>query len=390
MENKKIYCDHIAAKPLLPEVIEAVNDCQKNIYGNPSSLHDFGQAAKKKLDEARSQIATLISAQPEEIIFTASGSEANSLALKGIANAYANKGKHIVTSVIEHFSVLHPLKALEKEGFKITQIPVDKNGLVDLSKLKEAITNETILVSIMLAHSEVGTIEPIKEINKIVKEKNKNAILHTDAISAVGNIPVSVTDLGIDALSFSGNQFCGPLGAAGLFLRKGVRLIPQIEGGIQESGKRAGTENLPAIVGLGKAAEVARNDLSVRAEKLTNLSKKLINGLKEKIDNIYPTGDTENRLPGHASFCVEFIEGEGMLLFLNAEGIAVASGSACTSLALKASHVLLAMGVDAALAQGSIVFSLGIENTEEDIDYIIEKFQPIIKRLREMSPLYNK
>ncbi len=387
MAERKIYCDHIGGKPVLPEVIAAIADCQRNITGNPQALHDQGHQARAKLDLARQQVAALVGATPEEIIFTASGSEANVLALKGIAKAYMTKGKHMITSAVEHFSVLHPIRSLEKEGFEVTSIPVDKEGVVDLQKLSVAIRTDTILVSIMAANSEVGTIQPLAEISKIVKAKG--VLLHTDAVAAAGNIPINVAELRVDALSLAGNSFYGPLGTGALYLKKSTRLIPQIEGGVQENGKRAGTENLASIVGMGVAAAIAREQLLPRQDRVNALRDRLIKGLLEKIPKLYLTGSATKRLPGHASFCVEFIEGEGMLLFLNAEGVAVASGSACTSLALKASHVLLAMGVDAALAQGSIVFSLGIDNNEADIEYIIEKFPPIIARLREMSPLYK-
>lgn len=385
---RRVYLDHIAATPLHPLVLEAMLPHLKGNFGNPQSLHSIGQEASIAIEEARERVARLIRARPEEILFTSSGSESNNFALKGLALAQRDRGTHIVLSAIEHQSILHSAKNLEKFGFTRSLVPVDKWGLVDPEEVRKAMTEKTMLVSIMLANSEVGTIEPIREIAEICR--SQDVLFHTDAVAAVGNIPVDVSDLGIDALSLSGSQFYGPKGNAALFLRKGARILPFIDGGIQEGGRRAGTEDVAGIVGLGKAAEIAEKEMGSRTEEIEPLRNKLIERLPQKVDHVILTGHPEKRLPHHASFCIEFIEGEAMLLNLDMQGIAASSGSACTSRALKASHVLLAMGIDHALAQGSLVFSLIDETTSEDIDYLLEVFPPIIERLREMSPLYTK
>ena len=385
---RKVYLDHAATTPLHPEVFEAMLPYLRENFGNPSSLHDFGAATKNAIEEAREKVAELINANPNEIIFTSGGTEANNFALKGIAFANRHKGSHIIVSQIEHYSVMNSARVLDRMGFNVTYMPVDKYGLVDPQRIAKAITKETILVSIMHANSEVGTIEPIEEIAKITKEKG--IYFHTDAVATVGTIPVDVAKLGVDLLSLSANQFYGPKGVGALFVRRGVRIMPFMHGGIQEDGFRAGTENVPGIVGLGKAAEIAKRDLQDRINHLLPLRDRLMKGLSEKIGGIHLTGHPINRLPSHVSVCVEYIEGESMLLLLNMNGIAASSGSACTSRALKASHVLVAMGVPHILAQGSLVFTLGYENTEEDIDYVLEVLPPIVQRLREISPLYGK
>ncbi len=385
---RRVYLDHIASTPVHPEVIEEMYPHLKANYGNPQSLHSVGQEALKAIEEARERVARLISAQPEEIYFTSSGSESNNFALKGFALALQSRGKHIIYSAVEHQSILHSARYLEKMGHTFTIIPVDKQGLIDPENIKEAITPETVLVSVMLANGEVGTIEPVTEIAAVCREKE--VLFHTDAVDAVGNIPVDVKNLGVDALSLAANQFYGPSGAAALYIRKGTRIMPFIDGGIQEKGRRAGTENVAGIVGLGKAAEIAGKKLEERVKKMSSLRDVLIQTLPRSVDHVMLTGHPEKRLPHHASFCIEFIEGEAMLLNLDMQGIAAASGSACTSRALKASHVLLAMGIDHALAQGSVVFSLIEENSEKDIQYLLEIFPPIIERLRQMSPLYTQ
>lgn len=385
---RRVYLDHIAATPLDPQVLQAMLPYLGEKYGNPQSLHSIGQEALQAVEEARSQVAGLIGADESEIFFTASGSEANNFAIKGIALARREKGSHIVLSAIEHQSVLHSAKFLEKLGFSSTLVPADKHGLVDPENVKKAIKKETILVSVMLANSEVGTVEPLAEIAGVCR--SLGVPLHTDAVAAVGNIPVEIKDLGVDALSLAADQFYGPKGSGALFIKKGTRILPLIDGGIQEGGRRAGTENVAGIIGLGKTAQVAKAKLPERMEKMKPLRDRLIDLLPQRVEHVVLTGHREKRLPHHASFCVEFIEGEAMLLNLDMKGIAASSGSACTSRALKASHVLLAMGIDHALAQGSLVFSL-IENTAaEDIDYLLSVFPPIIERLRKMSPLYTK
>ena len=385
---KRIYFDAIAGTPVYPEVWKEMEPFIKNEFGNPQSLHSFGESARNAIEKARERIAKLIGAKKEEIYFTSSGSEANNFAIKGLAFAYQNKGKHIILSSIEHQSILNSAKFLEKFGFKFSYIPVDKYGLVNPEDLKKLINKDTILVSIMWANSEVGTVQPIEEIAKICHERG--VLFHTDAVAAIGYLPIDVSEVSIDCMSLSAVQMYGPKGVGALYLKKGTRIIPLIHGGIQEEGKRAGTENVAGIVGFGKAAELALKKMNDRNKKLLSLRNKIIKEFPEKVSDVYLTGHPEKRLPYHSSFCVEYIEGEAMLLSLNIKGIAASSGSACTSRALKASHVLLAMGYSHALAQGSIVFSFIEENKEEDIDYLLEIFPPIIKRLREMSPLYNK
>jgi len=380
---RKCYFDHVATNPLDMRVFDAMMPYFKEDFGNPLSLYESGSKAKEAIENARAQVASLINSKPSEIIFTASGAEANNFALRGIALARQNEGKHMIVTRVEHHSILNSARFLEKVGFVVTFLPVDKHGIVDPDAVKKSITKETTLISVTHASSEVGTIEPIKEIGKIAKERG--IIFHTDAVAAVGNIPVDVKDLGVDLLSMAAHQFYGPKGAAALYVREGMRIVPLIYGGIQESGRRAGTENVPAIVGMGKAAELAKNEMAERTGQAKKLRDKLIQGASE-IENVFLTGHPENRLPAHASFTVEFIEGEAMLLLLAAKGVYAASGSACSSKALKASPVLLSMGVPSNLAQGSIVFTFGKDNTEEDIDYLLSEFPQVIKRLREMSP----
>jgi len=383
---RRVYFDHIASTPVFPQVMEAMLPYLNEFYGNPQSLHSFGQETASAIESAREKVAQLIEAETEEVFFTSSGTESNNFAIKGMALAQRTKGKNIVMSAVEHQSVLHSMKSLEKSGFSVTEVPVDQFGLVDPEDVRKAITPETILVSVLLANGEVGTIEPVAAVAKVCQEQG--VLCHTDAVDAVGNIPVSVKSLGVDALSLAANQFYGPTGSAALFLKKGTRCLPQIDGGIQESGKRAGSENIAGIVGLGTAAELAKKELGVWADKVRPLRDTIIQHMEQEMEHVILTGHPTNRLPHHASFCVKFVEGEAMLLNLDMKGIAAASGSACTSRALKASHVLLAMGLDHATAQGSLVFSLVEKNTTDDIDYLFEVFPEIIERLRQMSPLY--
>lgn len=384
---RKVYLDHAATTPVHPKVVEAMMPYFTEKFGNPSNLHDVGREAKNAVEDARIKTAALINARPEEVFFTSSGAESNNFALRGLAQANSQKGKHIIVSQIEHFSVLHPAKTLEKSGFTVTYLPVDKQGMIDPADVAKAITNETILVSIMHANNEIGTIEPIEEISKITREKG--VIFHTDAVATAGWIPVDVKQLGVDALSLSGHQFYGPKGAAALFTRKGLRIKPQIEGGIQEDGRRAGTENVPALVGLGKAAEIAASDLDRRMLHVRSLRDILQDGLVKNISDLVINGHPEKRLPHNLNVSMWYVEGESMLLFLNMDGIYVSSGSACTSRSLKASHVLTCIGTDAAVANGTLLMTLGMGNSGEDIKYVIEKLPPIVQRLREMSPLYE-
>ncbi len=379
----KIYMDHVATNPLHPEVLDAMMPFFKENYGNPLSLYEPGIKAREALEAARSGTADLINAKAKEIIFTASGAEANNFALKGIAFALQNKGKHIIVSKVEHHSVLNSARFLEKQGFAVTYLPVDNNGLVDPAAVEKAIIDETILVSIIHASPEIGTIQPIAEIAKIVKAKG--VIFHTDAVSSVGNIPVDVEAMDVDLMTFAAHQFYGPKGAAALYIKSGTRIVPLVYGGIQEGGRRAGTENVSAIVGMGKAAEIAKRDLDKRIAHVTPMRDSIISNAL-KIDKVILTGHPEQRLPGHASFVVDYIEGESMLMMLAVKGIYSASGSACSSKALKSSPVLISIGIPVHQAQGSVVFTLGEGTTNEDLNYFNETFPQIISRLREISP----
>ncbi len=385
---RKVYLDNAATTPVLPEVRQTMLPYLDELFGNPSSLHDWGDAAREALAASRNQVARLIGATGNDVTFTSCGTESNNLAVKGLALARQKKGKHLVVSAIEHFSVMHSARTLEKMGFELSLVPVDKYGAVDPAEVRRRLRPDTVLVSIMMANNEVGTLQPIKEIGRITKEHE--IVFHTDAVAAAGQLEISVDDLGVDALSLAGNQLYGPKGGAALWVRKGVRILPQLDGGIQEEGRRPGTENIAAIVGLGKAAELAKDNLADRAKQMSRLRNRLLKELPPRLGHTDVTGHPTNRLPGNASFVTHFIEGEAMLMLLNSKGIAVSSGSACTSRALKASHVLSAMEVADELAQGSIVFSLGIDTNDDDIDYVLEMMPPVVERLRQMSPLYAK
>lgn len=384
----KVYLDNMANTQVDARVIEAMLPHLKETYGNPLNLHDFGKKTQEAIESSRQNVAQLIGAQASEIIFTSCGSESNNFAIKGIARSYEKKGRHIITSAIEHFSVSHPLKELEKQGFTVTYLPVDKFGLIDPQVVAKAITPQTILVTLTHASNEIGTIEPISEIGRITKDKG--IIFHVDAVQTAGTIPVDVAQLNVDTLTLAANQFYGPTGTAALYLKKGTRILPFILGGTQEEGKRAGTHNIPGIVGMGMAAELTKQEMGGRNKKLMVLRDKLLKGLEKKIEDFFITGHPTKRLPGHASGVVKYIEGESMSMLLNMEGIAVSTGSACVSKALKASHVVLAIGVSPEDAHGSLVFSLGKDNSEQDVNYVLEKLPPIVSRLREMSPLYKK
>lgn len=385
---REIYLDNYSATPILSEVREAMLPFLGERYGNPSSLHSRGDTAREAVEEARSHVAELIGAAPEEIIFTSNGTEANNLAVKGIVAGSRRKGKHIVVSAVEHFSVLHAARSLEKQGFELDLVPVDENGCVDLEGLRSLLRDDTILVSVMLANGEVGTIQPVAEAARLAAEKE--IPFHTDAVAAAGHIPIDVKELGVDALSLSSDLLYGPQGVGALWVKRGLRLIPLLDGGVQEGGRRSGTENVAGIVGMGKAAELAVRDMGERSVYLRSLRDALIAGLPARMEHVQLTGHPAQRLPWNASFVVEFIEGEGMLLFLDQKGVAVSSGSACTSRALKGSHVLSAMGIPPEKAQGSILFSFAPRNTIQDVEYVLEVFPPIVERLRQMSPLYAK
>jgi len=385
-----VYLDRVAATPLLPEVREAMAPFLGEAYGNPQSLHAAGRRALEAVEEARADVAALIGAGPAEITFTASGTEANNFALKGLALGRQARGRHIVVSAVEHPSVLNSVKALERQGFTSTVVPVDGEGRVDPDDVAKALTPATALVSVMTANSEVGTVEPIAEIAALCRPKG--VLVHTDAVAAAGSVALSVEALGVDALSLAGDQFYGPKGGAALYVRKGVRILPLVDGGVQEGGRRGGTENVPAIVGLGRAARLAARDMETRRAALEPLRDRLLDELPRRVGHVLVTGSRSRtgRLPHLASFCVEFVEGEAMLLSLDMQGVAASSGSACTSKSLMASHVLLAMGLDHATAQGSLVFSLVDGTGREAIDRLLEIFPPIVDRLRRMSPLWTE
>ena len=359
-------------------------------YGNPQSIYSLGSISKDAVEKARKETAGLIGVNPNEIIFTSCATESNNLAVKGIAQAYKSSGKHIIVSAIEHFSVLNPVKRLEQEGFEITYLPVDSQGFIKEEELQKALRNDTVLVSIQHANPEIGTIQNIKKLAEIVKKGSK-AVFHTDAVASCGKIYVNAADLGVDALTIAGSVMYGPKGAAALYLKKGVKIVPILEGGVQENSKRAGTENVPAIAGFGEACRIAKEEMAKTADDMTRLSNILIAELPKKIEYIYLNGapQGENRLPGNVNFSIEFVEGEALFLMLDAKGIMAASGSACANKNLKISHVLSAMNVDVAIGQGSILFTLSKYNTKEEIDYVLEVFPDIVKRLREMSPLYS-
>ncbi len=377
--------DHAATTSTDVEVVKAMEPYFTLKYGNPNSIHSFGQEAREAVEEARGKVAHLIGANPAEIIFTAGGTEADNYAIKGIAWANQKKGNHIITSKIEHHAVLHSCQFLEKQGFKVTYLPVDKYGLIDPEDVKKAITNKTILVTIMHANNEIGTIEPIKEIGRVAKDAG--VYFHIDSVQTTGHIPVDVNDLGVDMLSISGHKLYGPKGVGVLYLRKGTKIVSLMDGGAQEKNRRASTENVPGIVGIGKAAELAEKRLAKGAEdRLVKLRDKLIKGIMNKIENVRLNGHPTKRLPGNVNLCFEFIEGESMLLNLDIQGVAASSGSACTSGSLEPSHVLLAIGLPPEIAHGSLRLTLGKDNTEEEIDYVIDILPGIIEKLRALSP----
>lgn len=383
---KRIYLDHNATTPLHPEVLEAMLPYYKEAFGNPSTIYSFGQETRKATDEARETVANLIGASPEEIIFTSGGTEADNLALKGVPAALEKKGKHIITSSIEHHAVLSTLKYLEKRGYQVSFLPVDEHGWLDPGEVEEAITSQTVLISVMYANNEVGTIEPISEIGEIAQKAG--IYLHTDAVQTIGKIKVNVDDLKVDLLSLSAHKFYGPKGVGALYVRKGTRIYPLLHGGYQERRRRAGTENVAGIVGLGKAAEIAPKEMVQQSRRESNLRDRLEKMIRENINHCQLNGHPTQRLPNTLNISFEFIEGESLILNLDLKGIAASTGSACTSGSLEPSHVLMAMGVAPEIAQGSIRFSLGRDNRKEDIDYTVENLVEIVTRLREMSPLF--
>lgn len=386
--KKRIFFDNASTTRIDDQVFKEMESYFRENYGNPSSLHDFGELAKSAVESARKKVANLVGASAEEIYFTSCGTESNNLALWGLARALKGKGNHIISSVIEHHSVLNPLKEMKKNGWNISLVPVDKCGLINTKDIENEITGSTILISIMHANNEIGTIQKLKEISLIAKKNN--IIFHSDGVATAGIIPVNVRELGIDAYSFSAQQLHGPKGVAALFIKKGTRIKPIFLGGTQEKGRRAGTENVPGIVGFGKACELAKIKMEDNIKYISKLRDNLINGIINKVKNVKLNGPTTDRLPGNVHISFKYIEGESILLMLNMEGIAAASGSSCTSQALKSSHVLNAIGLSPTMAQGSVLFSLGKYNTAEEVSRLLEVLPPIVKRLREMSPIYKE
>ncbi len=385
--EKYIYMDNAATTKLDPEVLEAMMPYLTEEYGNPSSVYRLGSRNKSAISEARDKIASLLGATSREIYFTGGGTEADNWAIKGVAYANKAKGNHIITSKIEHHAVLHACEYLEKQGFEVTYLDVDEFGSVDLQGLKDSIREETILISIMYANNEIGTIQPIREIGEIAKEKG--IIFHTDAVQAIGAIEIDVKDLNIDLLSLSGHKFHGPKGVGALYIKQGVKIDPLIIGGGQERTRRAGTENVPGIIGLAKAMEKTYANLEEKNKKIIKLRDYLIGEIQKKIKYTRLNGDPIKRLPGNSNICFEFIEGEALLLSLDMKGIAGSSGSACTSGSLDPSHVLLAIGLPHGIAHGSLRLTLNEDNTREEIDYVVESLVEIVDRLRMMSPLYE-
>jgi cysteine desulfurase len=383
-----VYFDHAAAAPLLHEAREAMLPFLTEEFGNPVSLHRFGNKPKEAIETARAQVAALIKSRPADIVFTSSASESNNLAIKGLVLPHKDKGTHIVVSAIEHVSVLEPLKSLCTLGFEYTLVPVDADGIVHPDKLAAAIQTETVLVSVMHANYEVGTIQNIKELAAIAHRYR--IPFHSDGTAAVGRIPVDVAELDVDAYTFPAMSVYGPKGAAALYLKRGTRIQSLVEGGFQEKNRRAGTEDVAAIVGFGAAAAVTEARLSEWSATMTKLAQRIFKELPERLDHVIFTGSMSSRVPGHVSVVVEFVEGESMLLFLDDEGIAAASGSSCSAKTLKASHVLLAMGLPHTKAQSSLVLTLGKDSTDADVTHFLDKLPPIVQRLREMSPLYAK
>jgi cysteine desulfurase len=385
---KGAYLDNASATPVRKEVFEAMLPYFSEQFGNPSNVYDLGTKVKAAMEAARTNVATLIGADPAQIIFTSSGAEANNLALKGVAFARQKKGKHIIVSSIEHHSVLNSARFLERLDFEATFLPVDKNGLVEPERLAKVIRPETILVSIMHANTEIGTIEPISELAAICREKD--VVFHTDAVASAGNTPIDINKLNVDLLSLSGASLGAPKGVGALYFNKKVRLMPLIHGGIQEKGRRAGTENVPGIIGFGRAAELAQKELPQKMDHVRKLRDRLVDGILNKVEKVTYTGHPQKRLPGHASFCFEAIEGEALIFMLAHNGIYTNTGSACASKALKTSPVLGAIGIRADLAQGSTVFTIDRSNTESEIDYVLEKLPAAVDRLRSFSPIWGK
>lgn len=385
---KRIYLDYAATTPTHPEVAKAMLPYFTESFGNPSSAYSIGQEAKEAIEEARNKVANLIGAQDEEIVFTSGGTEADNFALEGIAFANEGKGNHIITTLIEHHAILETCNFLEKRGFNVTYLPVDKYGLLDPEDVRRAITDKTLLISVMHANNEIGTIEPLAEISKIARESG--IYFHTDAVQAVGHIHLDVNELGADLLSMSAHKLYGPKGIGALYIRKGTNIIPFMHGGDQERKQRASTENVPGIVGFGKAAEIARQEMDGEVEQLTRLRNKLIEGLQTRIEGVHLNGHPQKRLPNNVNVSIVSVEGESVMLNLDLEGVCVSTGSACTSSSLEPSYILLAMGLSQEQALSSVRFSLGKWTEEEDIERVLEVLPQIVAKFRAMSPLFKE
>ena len=385
---EKVYFDNQSNTRLDERIFNAMRPYLFEYYGNPQSIYSLGSLSKDAIEKAREEAAALIGADAGGIIFTSCATESNNLALKGIARARKISGKHVILSSIEHFSLLNPAKRLEKEGFEITYLGVDDKGFVKEDELEKALRPDTVLVSVQHANPEVGAVQNIKKLASIVKNKS-GAVFHTDAVASCGKIDIDVNDLGVDALTMASSVMYGPKGAAALYLRKGIKIVPLLEGGVQENSRRAGTENVPAIVGFGTACRIAKEEMRAVTGETARLSDILIAELPKKIEHIYLNGPEKNRLAGNVNFSIEFVEGEALFLMLDAKGIMAASGSACANKNLKISHVLTAMNVDVAVGQGSLLFTLSKFNNIKEVDYVIDALPPIVQKLRDMSPLYS-
>ncbi len=382
---RNVYLDYSATTPVKEEVLKEMIPYFTEKFGNPSSLYDKGLEAKAAVDHAREQLAALINADPKEIYFTAGGTEADNWSLMGVADKLKDKGNHIITTKIEHHAILHSCEFLEKHGYEVTYLGIDENGRISLAELENAITDKTILISVMMVNNEIGTVQPIKEIGKIAKAHK--IIFHTDAVQALGNVPIDVKDMGIDLMSMSSHKIYGPKGEGALFMRKGLRISNYIHGGAQENSKRAGTENLTGIVGFGKAAELARINFDKHVQHCSELRNYLVDRILKEIPDTQLNGTMEGRHPGNANITFKFIEGESILLLLNQFGISVSTGSACSSKSLEPSHVLVALGVPVEMIHGTVRFTVGDFTTKEDIDYVIEKLKIIVEKLRALSPI---
>ena len=382
----RIYLDHAATTRVRDEVAEAIAPYFTETFGNASSVHGFGQDAKKALEESRRTVAEIIGAAPKEIYFTSGGTEADNMALKGVMYAHRDRGKHLITSSIEHLAVLNTARYLEEEGYEATYLPVDEQGVVDLDVLEDALREDTVLVSVMLANNETGVIQPVKDIAELADRHG--ALVHTDAVQAMGKIPVNVDDLGVDLLSISGHKFHGPKGVGALYARRGTKFDAILHGGHHERHRRPGTENVPGVVGMARALSLAVEEMDETMPRVQGLRARLQRGIQENIEDVYLNGHPEKRLPNTLNMSFEYVEGESLLLTLDSKGIAVSTGSACTSGSLEPSHVLKAMDIPTAIAHGSLRFSLGRANTQEHIDFVIETLTQAVERLRQMSPLY--